>query len=156
MFDMRQHVDVPTHRHGGTLDLVMTFADYELQQVSVDPGCILSDHKVVTCQIPVTVGQEEVAERIVRGWRRVDHGVLRRTLQDSPLCHPVTENVIVDELFAVYDSVLCDIADRIAPQHSICRRSGRLAPWFDARCRQARGTPRMSTSGAPLPGFRCG
>jgi len=98
MFDMRQHVDVPTHRHGGTLDLVMTFADYELQQVSVDPGCILSDHKVVTCQIPVTVGQEEVAERIVRGWRRVDRGVLRRTLQDSPLCHPVPENVTVDEL----------------------------------------------------------
>jgi len=109
MFDMRQHVNVPTHRHGGTLDLVMTFADYEPQQVCVDPGCILSDHKVVTCQIPVTVGQEEVAERIVRDWRRVDRGVLRRTLQDSPLCYPVPENVTVNELFAVYDSVLRDI-----------------------------------------------
>jgi len=78
------------------------------------------------CQIPVTVGPEEVAERIVRGWSRVDRGAL---------CHPVPENVTVDELFAVYDSVLRDIADRVAPQHSIRRRPGRLAPWFDARCR---------------------
>ena len=68
-----------------------------------------SDHKVVMCQIPVTVGPEEVAERIVRDWRRVDRGVLRRTLQDSPLCYPVPENVTVNELFAVYDSVLRDI-----------------------------------------------
>ena len=44
----------------------------------------------------------------------------------------------VDELFAVYDSVLTDIADRLSPLHSIRRRSGHLAPWFDDRCRQAR------------------
>ena len=31
MFDMRQHVNVPTHPRGETLDLVMTFADYESQ-----------------------------------------------------------------------------------------------------------------------------
>ena len=48
------------------------------------------------------------------------------------------ENFTVDKLFAIYGSILRDIADRVAPQHSIRRRSGRLAPWFDARCRQAR------------------
>jgi len=63
--------------------------------------------------------------------------VLRSVLQASPLCHPVSENADADELFAVYDSVLRDIADRVAPPHNIRRRSGHLAPWFDGRCRQA-------------------
>ena len=38
----------------------------------------------------------------------------------------------VDHLFACYNTVLRDIADRVAPQHSLRRRAGRLAPWFDA------------------------
>ena len=50
----------------------------------------------------------------------------------------VSENADVDELFAVYDSVLRDIADHVAPPQNIRRRSGHLAPWFDGRCRQAR------------------
>jgi len=41
---------------------------------------------------------------------------------------PVSENADVDELFAVYDSVLRDIADRVAPPHNIRRRCGYLAP----------------------------
>ena len=116
----------------------MTFSDRPLQLVSVDPAGIFSDHALVTCVVPVTVGQDDVVERIVRGWRRVDREVLRSALQNSPLCHPVSEKADVDELFAVYDSVLTDIADRLAPLHSIRRRSGHLAPWFDDRCRQAR------------------
>jgi len=44
----------------------------------------------------------------------------------------------VDDLFAEYHNVLQDIADRVAPQHSLRRRVGRMAPWFDDRCRQAR------------------
>ena len=82
--------------------------DHSVRSVLIPP--ILSAYLLVTCLVPVTVGQEDVAVRIVRGWRRVDRDVLRSALQASPLCHPVSENADVDELFAVYDSVLRDIA----------------------------------------------
>ena len=36
-FDMIQNVNMPTHRCNGTLDLVITFADYKLDEVTVDP-----------------------------------------------------------------------------------------------------------------------
>jgi len=132
------YVNSPTHRCGGTLDLLMTFSDRPLRQVSVDPTGILSEHSLVTCPVPVTVGQEDVAERTVRGWRRIDRDVLRSALQATPLSHPVSQNADVDELFAVYNSILREIADRVAPPHNVRRRSAHLAPWFDGRCRQAR------------------
>ena len=41
--DVVQHVCGATHRCGNTLDLVMTFADYQLDAVTVDPPGIVSD-----------------------------------------------------------------------------------------------------------------
>jgi len=88
-FDIVHHVNAPTHRCGGTLDLVITFADPAPDEVSVDPFGIFSDHALVTCRLLENVGQATTAERLVRGWRRVDHTVLRHILEDSPLCQPV-------------------------------------------------------------------
>jgi len=33
--------------------------------------------------------------------------------------------------------VLRDVADHLAPLHTVCRQRGRLSPWFDAKCRWA-------------------
>ena len=41
-------------------------------------------------------------------------------------------------LFATYDNVLRDIADRLAPAHTIYSRVQLLAPWFDSECREIR------------------
>jgi len=65
-FDVHQHSHSSTHRCGGTLDLVMTLPNHPPSHVSVDPAGL------ITCQLPVAVGQAEIAERIVRGWHRVD------------------------------------------------------------------------------------
>ena len=44
----------------------------------------------------------------------------------------------VNELFATYDDVLCDIADWLAPAHTVYSRVQPLAPWFDSECREIR------------------
>jgi len=51
--DLQQHVTQPTHRAGGTLDLVITFSDYHVDDLSVDPPDIISDHSLITCSVPV-------------------------------------------------------------------------------------------------------
>jgi len=48
---MVQHVRGPTHRCGGTLDLVLTFADQSLDGITVDPPGTISDHSLVVCQL---------------------------------------------------------------------------------------------------------
>ena len=39
--DMVQHVQSPTHQAGGTLDLVMTFSDFSVDELTVDPPGIV-------------------------------------------------------------------------------------------------------------------
>jgi len=74
------------------------------------------------------------AERLVCGWQRVDRDELRRILRDNELCRPVACDANVDHLFDTYETVLRQVADSLAPQHSLRLRTGRLAPTFDADC----------------------
>jgi len=85
-FDMVQHVCGATHRCGNTLDLVMTFADCQLDAVTVDPPGIVSDHALVVCRLTAMNTTLTAAERVVRGWRRADHNEIRRLLRASRLC----------------------------------------------------------------------
>ena len=44
----------------------------------------------------------------------------------------------VEQLFESYDAVLRDIADKLAPMHTIRRGPGWPTPWFDDECRAER------------------
>jgi len=79
---MVQHVTAATHRRGGTLDLVTTFDGALINEIRVDPP-ILTDHSLVICRLCVDPGQVTAAERLVRGWRRMDRDQLRRAIEDS-------------------------------------------------------------------------
>jgi len=127
-FDMVQHVSGSTHRCGNTLDLVMTFADCQLDTVTVDPVGIVSDHALVVCRLTATNTAPMTAERLVRGWRRAVRSQTRHLLTASRLCQPAPGDADVEELFASYDAVLRDIADKLAPVHTVRRRPGRPTP----------------------------
>ena len=137
-FDIVQHVVGPTHRHGNTLDLVLTQSQFTPLGVDVEPAGMFSDHSLVVSQLPFAVAPATIAERLVRGWRRVDRSELRRIIEESELSRPPPEVTDVDQLFATYDTIMRGIADRLAPVHRVRRRRGRLSPWFDAECRSAR------------------
>lgn len=79
-FDVVQLSRSPTHRCGNTLDLVLTFTDRIPDTVNVDPYGVVSDHALVTCHLPLRRVSPSLAERLVRGWRRVDREKLRREL----------------------------------------------------------------------------
>ena len=135
-FDLVQHVNGPTQRHGNTLDLVITPSHFV--PADVEPAGMLSDHALIVSRLPLAVEPAVIAERLVRGWRHVDRSELRRILEDSELSRPPPDDVDVDQLFATYHTVLQGVADRLAPLHRVRRRCGHLSPWFDAECRVAR------------------
>jgi len=137
-FDMVQHVCGATHCCGNTLDLVMTFADCQLNAVTVEPSGIVSDHALVVCRLTAMNITPTAAERLVRGWLRADRTEIMCLLRASCLCQPVPDDADVDQLFASYEAVLCDIADKLAPVSTIRRRPGRPTPWFDDDCHAER------------------
>ena len=50
--DMIQHVTLPTHKEGGTLDLVATFSDLAIKNLNVDPPNAVSDHNLQSSSPP--------------------------------------------------------------------------------------------------------
>jgi len=68
---MVQQVNGSTHRCGNTLNLVITFADCQLNAVTVDPLGIVSDHALVVCRLTTINTAPTTAERLVRGWREL-------------------------------------------------------------------------------------
>ena len=94
-FNMMQHVSDSTHRCGNTLDLVVTFADCQLNAVTVDPAGIVTDHALVVCHLITT---PTTAERLVRGWRRVDRSEIRHLLMASRQCQQVRDDADVKQL----------------------------------------------------------
>ena len=134
---MVQHVVGPTHRHGGTLDLIVTFRDCNITNVHVDPADVVSDHSLVTCRLRAHHFAAPPTSRSVRCWRRVDLVALRAAILDSPLACP-PPSASASELFDIYETTLCGIADQFAPAHSVRSRCRPLSPWFDAECRAIR------------------
>src|SRR5664279_1897100 len=88
--------------------------------------------------MPLSVDRPSAVERLARGWSRVNRNKLRRALEDSELCNPAPAGTDVDQLFDMYNTVLREIADRLAPECSTRRRPGRPTPWFDVECRVKR------------------
>ena len=74
--DLQQNVTSPTHQAGGTLDLVITFSDYGVEQLTVDPAGVVSDHSLITCCLPVRRAAASQFTRKVRSWRAVDSSFL--------------------------------------------------------------------------------
>ena len=137
-FDLQQHVVGPTHNLGGTLDIVATFSDYRVDSLAVDPPGVISDHSLITCRLSAYHHVSPVLTRVVRSWRKVDRSEFAQAIRNSVLGHPPPPSLSVDELFATYDKVLRDIADRLAPTHTVHSRVHPLSPWFDAECRAIR------------------
>ena len=136
-FNLVQHVTGPTHVSGGTLDVVVTFADYNVTDVTADPPTI-SDHGLVTCGVPSRQHVAPATYRRVRSWKSVDLPSFTAAIRDSPLGSQPSPTSTAADLFAVYDSVLRRIADRVAPEHTVRSRVRPLSPWFDADCRLIR------------------
>ena len=67
-FGLVQHVDGPTHRLGGWLDVIITRDDCALTDLQIFPPTI-SDHGLVLATIPYLLHAPSTFTRLIRGWR---------------------------------------------------------------------------------------
>jgi len=137
-----QHVDVPTHSLGHTLDLIITRFDSAVTLLPVDPPS-LSDHSFVVVDIDCQpLGNLPTDLRVVRNWRSIDIEALSRDLSNSTLLQSTPESA--DAAFLCYDSTLRSLLDQHAPltTRRVSRQS--TARWFDEECRKMKRTTRAS------------
>ena len=84
-FNLKQHVWVPTHRSGNTLDLVITRNDEStVRDFDVlDP--VISDHYVASCSLVLPKRAFQRKEVNYRKLKPIDLQELRDDISDSPL-----------------------------------------------------------------------
>jgi len=100
----------------------MTFADCQLDAVTVDPAGIVSDHALVVCRLTATNTTPTTAERLVRGWRRADRSEIPHLLTASHLCQPVPDDADVEQLFVGNVAQHGVVTRKLAPLHTVRRR----------------------------------
>lgn len=75
----------PTHRSGGTLDLV-TKSEQVLVDMTVDAPDIVPNYSVISWCFPLSIEPRIVIKREVRGWSKVNVNSFRSAQLESELC----------------------------------------------------------------------
>jgi len=141
-FDFKQLVHSPTHRLGGTLDLVITQSNSKVKILDVREH-LLSDHFVVygtmarSAPTPRCVEPQEQRFRTVRAWKHFNILCFRDALRSSALCDDPSllyEELTLDDMFTMYNSVVTQLLDQYAPFIKIRIRRTNSSPWFDNDC----------------------
>ena len=77
-FDCVQHVQgAPTHREGGTLDLVITKSNEAIEGLEIDPPDVISDHSLISWRLLMHKHPPIVFQRESRSWKKMDHEAFR-------------------------------------------------------------------------------
>ena len=135
-YNFTQHVNVPTHLLGHTLDLVMTRTNLSVTLLPVDPPS-LSDHAFVVAEVDCqSLSCQSFDTRIVRNWRSLDVDALATDLCCSELVLKLPDDV--DAAFACYDTTLRSLVDKHAPLRTKRISHRTTARWFDDECRASK------------------
>ena len=99
------------------------------------PG-ILSDHSLITFNLPTHKALVVPAKRQNRNWKKFDLDSFLFDLLNSSICSCFISNCIdVSYLVNLYNSVLLDLMDKHAPMITInVSQRDHNAPWFDGEC----------------------
>ncbi|XP_072017811.1 uncharacterized protein [Amphiura filiformis] len=135
--DLVQHIKGSTHKHGHTLDLIIS---RECDDSVSDPFTVhglKSDHSAVCCTI--NVFQPQPGKRVIRSrkLRDINRVVMQNDIKSSSLFND-HEDRDLSALVKTYDSVLHDAFDKHAPE---CEREISLrphAPWYDDSLRASK------------------
>ena len=127
-YDLIQHVNVPTHTAGNTLDLVISRGDISVKDICTDPS-VRSDHfaALFTLSLPSPGFPKQTVT--YRSWKSVDHHQLQKDIGDA-----FSEFTCSDVESAVhnYNEVLQNIVDKHAPEKTRVVTIRPETPWYNS------------------------
>ena len=130
-FNLIQHINVPTHRSGHTLDLVITRSDENVASKFdvYDPS--ISDHFVVSCMLSLPKTSFERKEICCRKLKSIDMQTFRDEISNSALASPSSIVDDLEQLTAVYDLTLSSLVDKHAPLKTRIVTVRPSASWYN-------------------------
>ena len=134
---MKQHVWVPTHRSGNTLDLVITRNDESTARDFDVFDPVISNHYAVSCSLALPKEAFERKEVNYRKLKSIDLQELRDDISDSPLISTVDKaGHDLEYLITLYNTTLIGLLDKHAPLKTRTITIRPSAPWYTEDIRQ--------------------
>ena len=130
-----QHVTGATHKHGNTLDLIISRLDDDII-ADCEVGPRLSDHHIIHCKL---LQKRPKAEKtVVR--KRILHKMDVKSFEAdlSPQLIISEEHSDVNNLTSIYDKSIRDTLDKHAPEICSTRNYRLRQPWYDNTIHEAR------------------
>ena len=124
---MQQLVDVPTHKNGNILDVIMMEEMSSANIVNTVVGDFLSDHKFVSTSVEFIKKGSELKNVKARDLKNIDVNLLNSQLKLISLDNNLDTNEIANQL----EDQLCRVLDDIAPEKEKLRFDRNPKPWFD-------------------------
>ena len=125
-YNLSQHVNIPTHTAGNTLDLVITRNDLLVTGLKSDQS-VDSDHFALIFNLSFQSPGPVKRTITYRNWKSVDISVLR---SDNAKAFDGFTTQDPESAVGSYNSVLKDIVDKHAPEKSRVIVVRADAPWY--------------------------
>lgn len=90
---LQQHVDVPTHKSGHTLDLIITRCADSLLSTNSIADCLFSDHFTVISDLIIKKPSLTITQISYRKTNSLDIESFKNDLQKSAVCQHSPENL---------------------------------------------------------------
>ena len=131
---LTQHVNVPAHDQGHTLDLVITRNSDSFIRGAPFTDTLISDHLLVVCSLRVAKPPSSVSSVSFRKIRAVDAAAFNHDIIDSDLFHRPSDNL--EELVLQFHNTLRALLHCHAPVKRKQIRARPSAPWMtdEIRC----------------------
>ena len=133
-FALKQHVKTDTHKHGHTLDLIITRGDEFLTDIQVyDP--LISDHQLVVSQLVFTKPTNLKKSVTFRKFKSIDMDAFSEDITNSELYK--TNSTDIEELAILYYETIESIINKHAPEKTKTITQ-KTVPWFNSEISEAR------------------
>ena len=135
---LEQHVQIPTHHSGHTLDLIVTrLTDRIVASPPPRAECLFSDHMPVFCQLQLKRAPLTKSKVSYRNVAAINMDALRKDLSNSSLCKNI-ESLDLNDLVACYNKTLESVLNHHAPLKTKIVTTRPVVPWFNEEVKSAK------------------
>ena len=129
-FGLMQHVSLPTHRLGHTLDLVITRSNDNLISDLVVNNPLVSDHHVV--HFDILTSKPSLPKKSIshRCFKKLDLSAFKKDVIESELWSQISTDP--NDLVSSYNSVLQSLLDKHVPIKERMITVSPLSPWYSS------------------------
>ena len=127
-FGLVNHVDIPTHIHGHTIDLIITRYSDNLKIHGVNATYFISDHSFVCAKTQLEKPEIQYQQISYRKLKNIDMTSFEQDLRQSPLCVNTSDDL--EHLVSQYHQSIHQTLDTHAPVITKTAKVVHKSAWF--------------------------